>query len=65
MMEKSILLDENNEVIPIKNNVNNKYLSDINFSENDYCLNTLLNLLPKNLIIYYDPNFKDEFFNYI
>ena len=59
----SILLDENNEIIPTTNNIKSKYLSDINFSENDYCLNALLNLLPKNLVIYHnsDSALKDEF----
>ena len=32
-----------------------------NFSENDYCLNTLLTLLPKELIIDYKSSKKDEF----
>ena len=45
-----ILLDENNQNIPIENNISNsKYLSDISFSKNDYCLNALLNLLPKEI----------------
>lgn len=59
--ETSILLDENSNIIPIADNVKSKYLSDINFSENDYCLNTLLNLLPKNLVIFHNSDFKDEF----
>ena len=59
--ENSILLNEKNEVIPTTNNLNNKYLSDINFSKNDYCLNTLLNILPKKIVIYHDFNIKDEF----
>lgn len=59
--ENSILLDENGEFIPIVDNLKSKYLSDINFSKNDYCLNTLLNLLPENLIICYNSDLKDEF----
>ena len=44
----SILLDENKNVIPTDEHLlNAKYLSDISFSSNDYCLNTLLNLLPR------------------
>ncbi len=38
-----------------------KYLSDISFSSNDYCLNTLLNLLPSKLHIHLVDNFEDEF----
>jgi len=57
----STLLDENGNNILIDNNLKNKYLSDINFSENDYCLNTLLTLLPKELIIDYKSSKKDEF----
>ena len=59
--ENSILLDENGEFIPIVDNLKSKYLSDINFSKNDYCLNTLLNLLPENLIICHNSDLKDEF----
>ena len=29
-----------------------KYLSDITFSSKDYCLNALLNLLPKKIIVH-------------
>ena len=59
--ENSILLDENGDIIPITDKLNGKYLSDINFSKNDYCLNTLLNLLPEKIVIFYDKNSKDEF----
>ena len=57
----SILLDENNGIIPIEQNISNaKYLSDITFSKNDYCLNSLLNLLPSKIVIHLLCN-KDEF----
>lgn len=59
--EESILIDENKEIINTKNHVfDAKYLSDITFSSNDYALNTLLTLLPKNLYIHLlEP--EDEF----
>ena len=45
---ESVLLNENKEAIPLTDNIFRvKYLSDINFSNNDYILNTLLNLLSK------------------
>ena len=48
-----VLLNENKILIPIENNISNvKYLSDISFSKNDYCLNTLLNLLPSKIIMH-------------
>lgn len=48
-----ILLDENLNVINIdKDSLNAKYLSDISFSNNDYILNTLLNLLPKHIYLH-------------
>ena len=34
-----------------KNSLNAKYLSDVSFSNNDYVLNTLLNLLPKKIYL--------------
>ena len=61
---ESILLDENKEIINIYNfNLNVKYLSDINFSVNDYTLNTLLNLLPKKIFIHLVDSNIDEFIN--
>jgi len=49
----TFLLDENMQVINIdKNILNAKYLSDISFSNNDYILNTLLNLLPNKIYIH-------------
>jgi len=58
---ESILLDENHKPIPLTNNaVKAKYLSDITFSSNDYALNTILNLLPRQLEVHLiDP--EDEF----
>lgn len=45
-----LLLDENMEIIDVdKNALKAKYLSDVSFSNNDYVLNTLLNLLPKKI----------------
>ena len=45
-----LLLDENMEMIDVdKNALKAKYLSDVSFSNNDYVLNTLLNLLPKKI----------------
>ena len=51
--DDSLLLDENKNIISIDKNISTaKYLSDITFSSNDYCLNTLLNLIPKKIIIH-------------
>lgn len=61
---KSILLDEYRNVINIKSDIfNAKYLSDISFSSNDYTLNSLLTLLPKNIYIHLIDNYADEFIN--
>lgn len=58
----SILLDSNKDLIPIDTTLlNAKYLSDISFSSNDYCLNTLLNLLPSKLCIHLINEYEDEF----
>lgn len=51
--EESLLLDEHKNIIEADKSISNaKYLSDITFSSNDYCLNTLLNLLPKRIYIH-------------
>lgn len=51
--QEAILLDKNKNLIPIDNNiVDSKYLSDISFSNNDYVLNTVLNLLPNKLYVH-------------
>lgn len=58
-----ILLDENENIIQCdKLNIQAKYLSDISFSSKDYCLNELLNLLPKKIIIHLICE-KDDFIN--
>ncbi|MCI8482578.1 MAG: hypothetical protein HFJ27_06010, partial [Clostridia bacterium] len=58
----SILLDNHKELIPIDTSLlNAKYLSDISFSSNDYCLNTLLTILPKKLYIHLINGYEDEF----
>lgn len=51
--EESILLDAHKNVIEFNNDlINQKYISDISFSSNDFALNSLLTLLPKNLYIH-------------
>lgn len=64
--EESILLDDNKEIITISNNnLKAKYLSDISFSSNDYTLNSLLTLLPKQIYIHLVNSNIDEFINTI
>ena len=49
----TFLLDENMKIIDVdKNTLNAKYLSDVSFSNNDYILNTLLNLIPKKIYLH-------------
>jgi putative sporulation protein YtxC len=58
----AILIDNNKDIIPISSDIfNAQYLSDISFSNNDYCLNTLLNLLPSKLNIHLLDGIEDEF----
>lgn len=58
-----IILDKNKEVILYEKRViQPRYLSDISFSPNDYCLNELLNLLPQRLILHIIGQ-EDEFTN--
>lgn len=53
MNEDSLLLDDHKNVITVSQNAfNAKYLSDISFSSNDYILNTLLDLLPREITIH-------------
>lgn len=60
--KESILLDDNRNIVSTEDSIfNAKYLSDISFSSNDYCLNTLLNILPKKLTIHLINNYEDEF----
>ena len=58
---ESILLDSNYKTIPFEADLSNlNYISDVSFSENDISLNTLLNLLPKKIIIHLSK-YSDEF----
>lgn len=60
----SILLDKNKNIIDTSDNIfKAKFLSDITFSNNDYILNTILNLLPKKIYIHLINNYMDEFVN--
>lgn len=61
--DDSLLLDENKNIIKIDRNISSaKYLSDITFSTNDYCLNTLLNIIPKRIYIHLlNDNKNNEF----
>ena len=62
--EDSILLNESKEIIDVSdNNLNAKFLSDISFSNNDYTLNTLLTMLPKEIYIHLIDNYIDDFIN--
>lgn len=47
--KESILLDSDLNIITTNNILNAKYLSDITFSSNDFTLNTLLSILPKQI----------------
>ena len=48
-----ILMDEKQNILVYENQFEHpKYLSDITFSSKDYCLNALLNLLPKKIILH-------------
>jgi len=61
---ESILLDENKNLIVVQDDIfKAKYLSDITFSSNDYILNSLLTLLPKNIYVHLVDNYIDEFIN--
>lgn len=61
--KESILLDKDKNLIPVNSSAfNAHYLSDITFSSNDYTLNSLLTLLPKNLYIHLICE-EDEFIN--
>lgn len=62
--KESILMDTYKNIIPTNDQVfTATYLSDISFSSNDYCLNTLLNLLPNKIIIHLVDQTDDEFIN--
>lgn len=58
-----IFLNEDKEIITINSAEHiPKYMSDVTFSNNDYCLNTLLYFLPKNLYVHLLTP-KDNFIN--
>lgn len=58
---ESILLDENKNIVAVsQEKLNEKYLSDISFSSNDFALNSLLTLLPKKIEIHLIQE-EDEF----
>ena len=61
----TFLLDKNLNIINIdKTALNAKYLSDVSFSDNDYILNALLNLLPKKIYLHLiSPSGNFEFIN--
>ncbi len=60
-----LLLDENMQIIDVnKNAIKAKYLSDVTFSNNDYVLNTLLNLLPQKIYLHLaSPSSNLDFIN--
>ena len=59
--QEALLLTQSKSIIPINDNIlDAKYLSDISFSNNDYVLNTILNLLPKKLYLHVSDD-EDEF----
>lgn len=61
MNDDSLLLDENKNILAISQDLfNAKFLSDISFSSNDYILNTLLDLIPKEINIHLIQE-EDEF----
>lgn len=60
----TLLLDKDKNIIEnSKKAFNAKFLSDISFSENDYTLNTILELLPSKIYIHLVDNTVDEFIN--
>lgn len=62
--EESLLLDKDKNLIVVTDNVfKPKILSDISFSSNDYILDSLLTLLPKQIYIHIINGFIDEFIN--
>lgn len=60
----TILLDSNKKNINVSHdNLKSKYLSDISFSNNDYTLNALLTLLPREIYIHLIDPYIDDFIN--
>lgn len=63
-LSDSVVLDEHKNIVLVSDNMfKAKYLSDISFSSNDYTLNSLLTLLPKNIYIHLVDGYIDEFIN--
>jgi len=63
-MENLFYFGKDKKIINVKDNISNAgYLSDITFSSNDYSLNSLLTLLPKELHIHLSTGYEDEFIN--
>ncbi len=63
---KAVILDDNKQVINSRSaeSLNAKFLSDITFSDNDYVLNYLLNVLPSHLTIHLPiSGSEDDFIN--
>ena len=61
-----ILTDNDKNIIDTNNDIfNSKFLSDISFSENDFALNSLLNILPQRIYIHLVNRNADEFINTI
>ena len=58
------LLDGLKNVISTNTNTNQKYISDISFSANDFILNSLLSFLPKKIIVHLNTK-KDNFINFL
>ena len=58
---EGFLLDENENFIDLKT-FNSPYLTDVSFSNNDFILNTLIGLLPKQIILHLISK-KDDFIN--
>ena len=59
---EKFLLDNSKNII--STNTNQKYISDISFSSNDFILNSLLSFLPKKIIIHLNTK-KDNFINFL
>ena len=60
----SIIIDDDKNIISCSDNISKaKYISDISFSSNDLALNTLLNIVPKNITIHLVDGYYDEFIN--
>ena len=61
---EKFLLDGLKNVISTNTNTNQKYISDISFSANDFILNSLLSFLPKKIIVHLNTK-KDNFINFL